>query len=83
MDIVSLLPQVPQLMLESACMDVRAAVDTVISTAGELLLAMPSTSFILPQIPTWAVSGKYGFGMTTRVLIHSGPPRGVTGCVIS
>lgn len=67
---LSLSLQAPRLMWESVCMDVRAAADTAISTAGELSHATLSTSFILPRIPAWAVSGKYEFGMTTRVLIH-------------
>lgn len=66
----SLSLQAPRLMWELVCMDGRAAADTAISTAERLSHAMLSTSFILPLIPAWAVSGKYEFGMTTRVMIH-------------
>lgn len=70
-DLFSLSLQAPQLMWESVCTDVRAAVDTAISTAEELSHAMLLTSFTLPQTPAWAVCGKSEFGMTTKVLINS------------
>lgn len=59
--------QAPPLMLGLACMDVRAAVDTVTWTAGGHSPATLWTSSTWPLTPTWATSGKYGFGMTTKV----------------
>lgn len=56
-------------MLESVCMDVRAAVGTVILTAKEPSHATLSISSTLPQTPASAASGRYEFGMTIRVMI--------------
>lgn len=54
-------------MLESVCMDERAAADTVTSTAKELSHATLSTSFRSPRILAWEVYGKSGYGTTIKV----------------